>query len=63
MYVTAERYTEDGKFIKRIRIDNVDLSNKNTQINIPEFINCQDGSYVVISCYERWVISNYWRGM
>ena len=49
MYVTAERYTEDGKFIKRIRIDNVDLSNKNTQINIPDSVEVI-GAYAFAGC-------------
>lgn len=53
VYVVAERYNNDGSLIKRARIDNIELNN-NTEVSIPEYINCSNNSYTVISCYERF---------
>lgn len=53
VYLVAERYNSNGSLIKRARIDNIELNNI-TEVNIPEFINYTNDSYVVISCYERF---------
>lgn len=51
--IVIEKYSVDGTLLLKSKRENVSLTSNAPSLYLSSDFNCQDGSYVVISAYER----------
>jgi len=53
IHIVIEKYSADGTLLLKSKRENVSLTSNAPSLYLSSDFNCQDGSYVVISAYER----------
>lgn len=53
IHIVIEKYSADGTLLLKSKRENVSLTSNSPSLYLSADFNCQDGSYIVISAYER----------
>lgn len=53
IHIVIEKYSADGTLLLKSKRENVSLTSNAPLLYLSSDFNCQDGSYIVISAYER----------